>query len=1385
MAEFKPIPVEKSSSTFTPIPVESSEYDPEANEGFFKEVGEGFLSGVTKIPQGILELGATGIDLVAGTETADAVTETFEDFREARGIDPTGFAGKATEVITQFGIPGGAAFKAVGALSKAGKLPKSLQGTSKIKELSVAAGASGAADLVFATNDTGSLIEGYFDGATGPESEEGLSNRGQALENLKDRLFIGAEGAIAVPVAAAGIKAGTKAVQSNLVKGTAKAASESAVGKPVLEGIRGVTQKGAQKVLGGIERGAKYVEDLDQRVMNLKPGETASKSEEFLSSVLSGLRPRGRSPEEVYMSKYMNQADVQAKMRSAQAYTDRLNKSIEDVVDGIPKHLQETKRLSFESLIDDYLRASPKDLDEIFQQLPAGISRESMDNMRRSINKETKGIINSNFFKTSNATSDEVKDVILKAITGEGGYLRRDYEIFRNKSYEPTALAKEGAKQFFKTNRDQAEKELQRAFAKDIGGDLFSSQKLKDMNARIFSDGDTRTMVVLYKGPGSKITDAAAEAATEAFLNKYRRQSARNIQGGRVAEMKLDTDMFLGKKNIPAPLKALMGEIKNPTQAYQQTMLDLATFKAADNFYGNIASLAKNNSGIGKLFRNSAELTEDQIAGLKDRGYVLLGSDDARSTLRGASVNAVDELKPGAVPSKTDSSNTGLTAKDIDETGWGSLNGYMVPKQLYNDMTQHAYGNSTATDMLGSLLNFGMKAKGVSQYGKTVLSPVTQVRNFTSASLFAAMNGNVGRGANIRDSMLDVYKAAMGKGDEAFLREIEEVERLGLLGNSSQLREVKEMLAGSRSGFKGFDKGPSFFDKGVRIKGRKISPKRFTQVMEKFYQGSDDAWKLYSYLFEKNKLKSALQKMSPEDQYRWMTNSKPGSPTKALNPKELDQLVKERAAQIARDTVPNYAKAPKAIKAFRKLPIGNFVTFPYEIYRTGFNTVDQAMKEIASGVPAIQNIGYRRLAGVTTVNYALPTALVSGATALTGVGQDQIDAFKRSFGAPWVKNATLIPGGRDKEGNLQFYNFSTFNPYDQITRYANTSINSYQEAKRTGKSTSSAIASGAFNAAAEGLQAFADPAILAGAMMDVTARDGRTTTGAQIYKSGDPNGTKLAKSIAHVMGTLIPTISPVEIRGGVPRPRRFVRAVLGGESGTDFISSEDKLGRENSMDSELLTAMFGFRPLKFDPKNALKFKGFEVSRAQTDAKSLFTSLTDDANVSSNQLIQGYIDANTALKKADEDFYQLFEDANTLGLSDKEVKKILKSENITVPSKVVKGIANPYVVSSQQKDKMRRAGTYDRFPKNEIRDLYRSFKNTPLTTDPRPTPMRAPTPNVNAPSSNFVPIPISNATPFNPMPASNVTPVASSINRTNLSPSLLGDPRNADILNRSS
>lgn len=1399
----------------SPKDKQSSSYDPTENEGVFQEFFEGVGSGLTKIPQGILELGATGIDLVAGTETADAVTGGFESFREAAGLDPVGIVGKGAEIITQFGVPGGAAFKAVGALSKAGKLPKALQGTSKAKELAIAAGASGAADVVFATNDTGSLLEGYFDGETGPESEEGLSNRGQALENLKDRLFIGAEGAVAVPAVAGLFKlgkpvvsgvadAGKKLVQSDTAQSVGKAVADSTLGKPVLEGARGAAQKGAQGFLDLKQRGAAKVQALDDKVMGINQpiGATpANMLQRATSATLAGLRPRGRKPQEIAESKFRNDASIQAKLGRGRAYVKKLDESVNEVLSQVPKPQRKELHLAYNNLIHDYLIATPKELNGIYKQLPAGISREAMNNMRGSLLRATDEVKKSNFFKESylNKEGVNVKKLILDSITGEGGYLRRDYEIFRNKQYKPTALARAGAKTFFKNNRKAAENEISAAYSRSIpeNDGLFTDEVLRKLGG--VGEKSSQGSPIRFRFVDKKVSDEAADAATDAFLNKYRRTSDRAVHGGRIADTRVNTDMFLGKKNIPPALREAMGEIKNPSQAYEQTLLDLASFTAADKFYGDIATLAKNNEGIGKLFEDTRNLTPQQIDGLRSRGYVKLGDmSEGRSTLQGEFVDEGGQafnLSSGQFGKKASSDpsakpivpgNTGLAAKDIDAAGWGSLEGYMVPKQIYSEMTAKAYGNIASDAVVSGLLSLGMKGKGVSQYGKTVLSPVTQFRNFTSASLFAVMNGNVGRGANVLESVQEVLQAARGQGDEAFLKEIEYLETAGLFGNSSQLREIKDLLAGTRTGFKGYNKEPGFFEQGPTIKGTRVSPQNFMRAMEKLYQSSDDVWKLYSFKFEQNKLKGALQKMSVADQYKWLTDGK-GFNTKPSR-KVLDDLIRERSAQIVRDTVPNYAKAPKAIKGFRKMPVGNFVTFPYEIYRTGFNTVDQAMKEVASGIPSIQNIGYRRLAGVATVNIGLPTALVAGATALTGIGKDQIDAFQRSFSAPWVKNATLIPGGRDEDGNLQFYNWSTFNPYDQLTRYMNSSVNAYEEAKRTGQSTSTAIAKGAFEAAAEGMQSFSDPAILAGAMFDVVFRDGRTATGAQVYQRGDPQGTKLAKSIAHVMGTLIPTISPIEIRGGKPAPRKFVRSVLGGEPGTEGISSQDKQGNEYGIDFELGKALLGFRPLKFNPENSLRYKGYELKQQQSDAIKLFSSLTDDANVSSNQLVQGYINANNAKKKADEKVYQVFEDGNALGLSDREMKKIFKNERISISNNVIKGFMNPYKVSSQQKDKMRRNDTYDRFPKEEIRNLYRSYKGTPLTDDPIPTPIKRTAPiNSPAPSGNFfdqfdnVSAPAAPSGNF--FSQFDTAPVAPPVNRTNVSSTLLGDPKNADIINR--
>ena len=82
-----------------------------------------------------------------------------------------------------------------------------------------------------------------------------------------------------------------------------------------------------------------------------------------------------------------------------------------------------------------------------------------------------------------------------------------------------------------------------------------------------------------------------------------------------------------------------------------------------------------------------------------------------------------------------------------------------------------------------------------------------------------------------------------------------------------------------------------------------------------------------------------------------------------------ERQLKEEAADIVRNNIPNYDYVSDFVKSLRKLPIGNFVSFPAEIVRTGTNIVRRGLREInesftlADGtvVKPFETIGYTRL----------------------------------------------------------------------------------------------------------------------------------------------------------------------------------------------------------------------------------------------------------------------------------------------------------------------------------------------------------------------------------------------------------------------------------------
>ena len=185
---------------------------------------------------------------------------------------------------------------------------------------------------------------------------------------------------------------------------------------------------------------------------------------------------------------------------------------------------------------------------------------------------------------------------------------------------------------------------------------------------------------------------------------------------------------------------------------------------------------------------------------------------------------------------------------------------------------------------------------------------------------------------------------------------------------------------------------------------------------EDLYTAEDDFFKIANVAVERLRLKNAYTKAGR---------------------KFTDDLLDNQAADIVRNTVPNYAYVSDTVRALRRLPLGTFMSFPSEILRTTTNIAQRAIREIKD--PALRNIGIKRLTGLGTVLYIAPNVIQSGFQILNDVTNEQLSALKQYL-PEWSKNSTILPI-KSKEGELKYIDFSHGNAYDDATRTIQTLIN--------------------------------------------------------------------------------------------------------------------------------------------------------------------------------------------------------------------------------------------------------------------------------------------------------------------------------------------------------
>ena len=262
--------------------------------------------------------------------------------------------------------------------------------------------------------------------------------------------------------------------------------------------------------------------------------------------------------------------------------------------------------------------------------------------------------------------------------------------------------------------------------------------------------------------------------------------------------------------------------------------------------------------------------------------------------------------------------------------------------------------------------------KGASQVAKTILSPFTHVRNFLSATAFAAANGAIL--PNLTDIQTLAPKALGGKGvlGDAYkltagrvfgnlpkeqAEQFARYQRLGIVGTQVEAGEITRLardIAGGASGAKALQKLEKL-PSGVK--------KVFGKLQES-YIAEDDFWKITTFELERNRHTSILNQLGiNRANYKAVLNGevegleKAGSyfakktARKEIVDESFDGFLDELSANMVRNQVPNYEYIGRTAKALRQSPFGNFIAFPLEIMRTGNNIITQSIDEITSGVP--------------------------------------------------------------------------------------------------------------------------------------------------------------------------------------------------------------------------------------------------------------------------------------------------------------------------------------------------------------------------------------------------------------------------------------------------
>lgn len=488
----------------------------------------------------------------------------------------------------------------------------------------------------------------------------------------------------------------------------------------------------------------------------------------------------------------------------------------------------------------------------------------------------------------------------------------------------------------------------------------------------------------------------------------------------------------------------------------------------------------------------------------------------------------------------------------------------------------------------------------------TVQSVMTQARNLLSRPLMAVMAGHWDP-RPVSESVKNLWADVAGS-DKTRQAYIKSGYEYGVLGDTSRARELSELVKDAALQ----DTQPA--DVYSWSLARAIKKVGWT-IPGETYRLSDELGNLVGWENE-------------------VANQR------KINPTLPEPELRAKAAQIVREIYPTYSETPEVVRFFRKVPLtGPFVTFPYQIMRTAWNSTMRGIAEMRSSNPAERTVGAKRVAGVATAALASQT-LMEMSKAMLGISIQEEEDFRR-FQPAWNRNSRFLFYDKDSgTGELSTVNLSAIDPYSYILDPLMAVLSSV----RTDEPVDALIQ----RSAVEFFRPWFSEQMLTGAVVDSLRNT--TQTGREVFNPTDEMWEKSLKIGSHIGRTLLPgTVQRVE--------RRIIPAITG---------EQPPYGRKLEPGPEIARELTGIAIEKLNFKNALGFKASQFKRDDNAAEQVFRSaITTSGTPSKQALVDAYSEMDGRRFEVWKSLRGDFLAALRRGVTVREAKQILESKNVSL------------------------------------------------------------------------------------------------------------------------